>query len=122
MLEKILNIDTHRRKWTLIINGLKGKSGESEMETRAKVRTFAKERLKVTGADSHSFRACHRLSQKDDAGIIVCFTDLYNRNEWLSNAKNLKNVESTASLSPDLHPCLRPLKKDILNYPLNGKL
>ena len=115
MCLNLLNIDTHRRKWTLIINGLKGKSGESELETRAKVRTFAKDRLKVTGADAHTFRACHRLSQKDDAGIIVCFSDLYDKNEWLSNAKNLKHDNSSTSLSPDLHPCLRPLKTDILN-------
>ena len=48
-----LNLDTHRRKWTLIINGLKG-------------------------VDSHVFNACHRLSQREDAGVILCFQDLYN--------------------------------------------
>ena len=31
----LLNIDVHRRKWSLIINGLKGKQGETEPETRA---------------------------------------------------------------------------------------
>ena len=63
MCLNLLNIDTHRRKWTVIINGLKGKSGESELETRAKVRTLAKDRLKVTVADAHTFRACHRLTR-----------------------------------------------------------
>ena len=37
----ILDLDTHRRKWSLIVNGLQGNPGETEMETRAKVRTFA---------------------------------------------------------------------------------
>ena len=77
------NLDTHRRKWTLIINGLKGDAGEPELVTRTKVRELAKHKLKIQGVDSHAFTACHRLSQSEDAGVILCFQDLYNRNEWL---------------------------------------
>ena len=111
----MLDLDTHRRKWTLIINGLDGKQGESEHETRAIVRRFATEKLKLAGADSHPFGACHRLAQKDNAGIIIRFTDLTDKNSWLTHAKNLKNTNSNVSISPDMPPCLRPLKTDILN-------
>ena len=110
-----LDLDTHRRKWSLILNGIQGEPGELERDTRTKVREFAKQQLKVTGADTHKFGACHRLSQKENAGIIICFTDLSDRNSWLSNAKNLKNTGSKISVSPDLHPTLRKLKSNILN-------
>jgi hypothetical protein len=69
----------------------------------------------VPGADLHPFGACHRLAQKDDAGIIIRFSDLTDRNSWLTNAKNLKNTQCNVSISPDMPPCLRPLKTDILN-------
>ena len=93
-----LNLDTHRRKWTLIINGLKGDAGESELVTGTKVRELAKHKLKIQGVDSHVFNACHRLSQREDAGVILCFQDLYNRNEWLLNVKNLKNSATNVSI------------------------
>ena len=110
----LLNIDVHRRKWSLIINGLKSKQGETEPETHAIVRRFASEKLKMKGVDSHLFSACHRLAQKPDAGIIIRFVDLADRNNWLANAKNLKNTDSGVSLSPDLPPSLCPLKTAIL--------
>jgi hypothetical protein len=119
MCMNILDMDTHRRKWTLIINELQGISGETEVETRTKVQNFAINSLKVPRADSHPFGACHRLAQKDNAGIIIRFTDLAHRNSWLMNARNLKNSASKVSLSPDLHPCLRPLKSDILKIRKN---
>ena len=109
-----LDLDTHRRKWTLILNGIQGEAGEQEKDTRTKVRDFASKQLKVAGVDHHGFAACHRLAQTQNAGIIVRFLDLAHRNSWLSNAKNMKNSSSKVSLSPDLHPCLRPLKSDIL--------
>ena len=68
-----LDMDKHRRKWTVIINGL---HGEAEPINRTKVRSFACNKLKIPGADTHSFSACHRLAQKENAGIIVKFVDL----------------------------------------------
>ena len=109
-----LDMDTHRRKWTVIINGLHGEAGEAEPITRTKVRSFACNKLKIPGADTHSFSACHRLAQKENAGIIVKFVDLSEKNAWLENAKNLKNCQDKISLSPDIHPVLRQLKRDIL--------
>lgn len=114
MCMKMLDMDMHRRKWSVIINGLDGEAGESESVTRDKVKTFAMDKMQVTGADSHPIAACHRLAQKKDAGITVRFVDLNHRNEWLSNAKNLKSSNLNVSLSPDLPPVLRPLKSDIL--------
>ena len=110
----MLDIDMHRRKWSLTLNGLEGEPGENEVRTRATVKSFAKDKLKVPGADSHLISACHRLSQSKDAGIIVRFGDLKDRNCWLQNAKNLQNTNSGVSISPDLPPALRPLKADIL--------
>ena len=92
----MLDLENHRRKWSIIVNGLKGPKGEKELTTRANVKKFAKEHLKV------------------DAGIIVRFCDLSERNSWLSNAKNRKASPLRVSISPDLPPSLRPLKADIL--------
>ena len=91
---KLLDLDTHRQKWTLIFNGIKGEKGEDEQVTRSKIRSFAKDKLKVTGADLHPMAACHRLSQKQNAAIIVKFVDLMDRNVWLFNGKNLRNSET----------------------------
>ena len=110
----VLDIDTHRRKWSLVINGLKGEQNESDVITRNKVKEFATNVLKVDNAKNHNFSACHRLSQRPDSGIIIKFLDLSDRNAWLMNAKNLKGADQNVSLSPDLHPCLRKLKNNIL--------
>ena len=118
MTEKVcfnlLDLDQHRRKWNFILNGITGTSGEHECDTRDKVKCFAKEKLEVTGVDSVQLAACHRLAQKNDAGIIARFVDLGDRNKWLSSAKNLKNKNTNVSISPDMPPVLRPLKDDIL--------
>ena len=110
----LLDMDTHRRKWSLILNGLKGEAKEHDSLTREKVKTFGKEGLKVTDADSHNFAACHRLAQNKDSGVIVKFLDLSQRNMWLTNAKNLKGSQYRVSITPDLHPCLRKLKINVL--------
>ena len=41
----LLNMDTHRRKWSLILNGLKGATKEHDSSTSEKVYTFVKEGL-----------------------------------------------------------------------------
>ena len=61
----ILDMDTHRRKWSIIINGIQGEAGEAERLTRSKAHSFACNKLKIPGADSHSFAACHRLAQNE---------------------------------------------------------
>ena len=71
---------------------------------------LSEEHFKVEAADSHRILACHRLDQKEDAGIIVRFCDLSERNSWLSKTKNLKASPLRVSISPDLPPSLRPLK------------
>ena len=114
MCLNLLNLDVHRRKWTLLINGIKGESGENELVTRDKVKCFAKDKLEIEGADSHPLASCHRLAQRNDAGIIIRFVDLNDRNNWLSSARKLKNKRTSVSISPDLPPVLRPLKDDIL--------
>ena len=114
MCMKILDLDTHRRKWSLLISGLEGNANEPETITRNTVKDFGKNKLKLAGADKLDLAACHRLSPSADAGIIVRFVDLNDRNMWLNNAKNLKSTNQNVSISPDLPPVLRGLKSDIL--------
>ena len=77
----ILNLETYRRKWSLIISGVQGTAQESEAATRSNIRAFAKTNLKVEGADSHPMAACHRLANSADAPIIVKLVDLAHQNE-----------------------------------------
>ena len=111
---KILNIDTHRLKWSLMISGLEGQANESEVNTKSKFKKFAVKSLKVTDAISHPMASCHRLSNEANSAIIAKFVNLDGRNTWLSCAKNLKGKCTSVSISPDLPPALRPLKIDIM--------
>ena len=99
-------------KWALIINGMKGPVSEREDATRAACISLANDTLKVPNAGNTGISACHRLSQESDAGVLIRFTDLSERNQWLMNAKNLKGKD--ISIAPDLPPVLRKLKTDIL--------
>ena len=109
-----LDIDVHRRKWALTLQGLKGAAKEDEVDTRAACVKLARDTLEIENASVWDFAACHRLSQKADAGIIVRFNDLSKRNMWLANAKNLRGRANHISMSPDVPPVLRPMKKDLL--------
>ena len=109
-----LDIDIHRRKWSLTIQGLKGAADEDEDTTRQACVRLAKEHLKITDASVFDFSSCHRLANKENTGIIIRFKDLQQRNTWLQNAKFLKNHANNISIAPDLPPVLRPLKKESL--------
>ena len=109
-----LDLDVHRRKWSLVLHGLDGPANEDAQVTRKVAVDFARDKLKVIDADSARFGACHRLQSSPNAGVIVRFNDLAERNRWLNSAKNLKNTGSKVSISPDLPPDLRPLKSELL--------
>ena len=111
-----MDLDVHRRKWSLLIQGLKDAEGEDDHTTRTKCITLAKDKLRILDAADTHFLACHRLSRKADAGIILRFVDLSQRNRWLMNARHLKtaNMNENISISPDLPPVIRPLKTDLL--------
>ena len=110
-----LELDVHRRKWTLTIPGLKGDADEHEDDTRDACIDLAKTHLDVKDAKASDLAACHRLGKKAGSGIIVRFPDLRQRNQWLMGAKNLRNHMDNISLIPDLPPVLRPLKTELLN-------
>ena len=93
----------------------KGKANEDEDTTRKACVKLAKGHLNIADASVYDFAACHRLAPKDDAGVIVRFKDLQQRNTWLQNAKLLKSLKDNISISPDLPPILRPLKKELLH-------
>ena len=107
-----LELEVHRRKWALIIHGLEGSANETEDDTRAACLAMAKNCLRVPNADQTRVSACHRLGQNENSGIILRFTDLSERNQWLQGAQNLKGKD--IKVSPDLPPILRQLKTDIL--------
>ena len=109
-----LDIDVHRRKWSITIQGLKGATGEEDEDTRAACVKLAKDKLGIADASLVDFAACHRLSRKEDAGVIARFRDLGMRNRWLTNAKNLRGLADDISISPDLPPVLRPIKTELL--------
>ena len=111
-----INADMYSRKWNLIIHGLNGPKGESEANTEAKVRSMGTSLLKLTTVATAPFAACHRLSQRENAGIIVKFVNLTDRNAWLAQAKELRNAPTPISISTDLPPILKPLKSAILNH------
>ena len=113
---RILDMDVHKRKWQLTVHGLKGNANEDEDETRTKCVTLARDKLKIRDADPSDFAACHRLKRDANSGVILRFRDLRQRDRWLANAKNLKGSDhASVSISPDLPPVLRPLRKDLLN-------
>ena len=109
-----MDLDVHRRKWTLTIHGLKGEAGEDEEVTRDACVKLAQDHLGIPNAASTDFAACHRLSKHASSGIIMRFRDLSTRNTWLGNAKELRHHSDTISISPDLPPALRPMKKELL--------
>ena len=108
------DLDTHSRKWSLILQGIPGVAGETEQTTRNKcgelgTKLGVSKPLYVTGV-----AACHRLSQSANAGIILRFTDLGVRNEWLSKARHLK-PQDKISISPDIPPKFRHMKTAVLD-------
>ena len=109
-----MQIDVHRRKWNLVLHGLNGPAAEDERETRAVCIRFAKDVLKVPDAEDTRIAACHRLSRKQNAGVIIRFADLAQRDRWLAGTRNLRNHDRKVSLSPDLPPVLRPMKDALM--------
>ena len=91
-----------------------GPADEDETNTRRACVDVAKSHMGIPDASAFDFSACHRLSRKENAGIIVRFKDLQQRNEWLANAKSLKSHTDKVSIAADLPPVLRPLKKELL--------
>ena len=82
-----LKIDVHRRKWNVVIHGIEGNSGESEQTTRNKVKSFATNTMGLDAnvVNNTRLNACHRLSQKKNAGIILRFADLAERDACMAS-------------------------------------
>ena len=103
-----LNLDMHRRKWSLTINGIKGASSEDDVDTRNACLQLARDHLGIPDADPNDLGAC---LMPLDAGIILRFRDLSRRNEWLFGAKNLKGHSDAISINPEVPPFFMRLKK-----------
>ena len=125
LLHETMKMDAHRRKWNVVIHGIDGVAGEDESVTRQAVKDFAKSALKLSPDDirDSTFSACHRLSKKMNAGIIVRFVDLTYRDKWLAGARNIQSYlselippspDKKISLAIDLPPKIRPLKDNLM--------
>ena len=125
LLHETLKIDAHRRKWNVVLHGIDGPAGEEESVTLQAVKDFAQSALKLSPEEvsDTTFHACHRLSNKENAGIIIRFVDLSYRDKWLSGAKNIQsyiesltppNANKKISLAIDLPPKIRPLKDSLM--------
>ena len=55
-----LDIDVHRHKWTLTIQGLKSDADEHEDDTRDACINLAKTHLDIKDAKASDLAACHR--------------------------------------------------------------
>ena len=111
----VLNGEVNRRKYALVIQGIKGPKGEDAKDTRKKLMNSAKTLLGID-ASVGDFAACHRLNFNEaDTGIHARFVDLSTRDMWLANAKKLAKVpkKDQISLSVDVPPCLRKVKKEL---------
>ena len=110
-----LNSEVNRRKYTLVVHGIKGQRKEEASVTRKKLIDSAKTLLGVSAAES-DFAACHRLNfNEPDTGIHARFVDLSKRDIWLSNTKKLSKIpkNKSISISIDVPPCLRKVKKEL---------
>lgn len=114
----VLSIDAHRRKWNVILHGVEGQLKEDEETTRKKTTDFAHTYLGLSksDADTTAMSACHRLSNKKNAGVIVRFGDLAQRDKWLAGTRKLKDTagDKKISVSTDLPPVIRPLKDELM--------
>ena len=81
-----LDIDVHRRKWSLTMQGLKGVADEDDADDCRACVQLGQQHLDIEDATETDFAACQRLSRKKDAGIIYRFRDLSQCNKWLLGA------------------------------------
>ena len=65
-----LDIDVHRRKWSLTVQGLKGVADEDDADDHRACVQLAHQHLDIEDATEADFAACQGLSHKKDAGII----------------------------------------------------
>ena len=112
-----IDMNMHRRKWSLIIQGVPGKANEPSDDTRKAVIEMAKKKLSIKDTKDSpirddQFAACHRLKSDAGSAIIARFVDLKQRDRWLAHAKHL--AKSNISMSVDVPPCLRKAKNQLM--------
>ena len=109
-----LDLHAHHRKFALVIQGVKGTQYETPDKTREAVINLAKSDLKVD-ARKQDFAACHRNGPDANSTIHARFVDLSTRDQFLANAKRLANSKTKGiSISVDVPPCLRKVKKELV--------
>ena len=69
--QRTLDMEVHKRKWNLIIQGLKGPANENKSATCKATIDLATTHLRIVNAADSQIAACHRLNNKENAPIIV---------------------------------------------------
>ena len=75
------------------------------------MREICKGHIKGFGCCFYAF-----LSRKKDAGIIIRFTDLSEKDRWLAGTKHLKDHPKKITVSPDITPVIRPYKDELMKF------
>ena len=84
----------HRRKWSLVINGVAGAANEKEEDTRAALVERLSRYQMQTPPESAPAIA---LAKTWIPVFYLRFTDLHERNKWLSQAKQLNTLRPRRS-------------------------
>ena len=108
-----LDLHMHHRKFALVIQGVKGERNETPEKTRKSIIDLARTELKVE-AKEQDFAACHRNGPDAGSSIHARFVDLSTRDRFLANAKKLaRSKQKGISISVDVPPCLRKVRKEL---------
>ncbi len=87
--EQLDDVQSRSRRNNLLFHGLEGERGETWDESENKIRTFMKDRLGLTNADSMLITRAHRLApHKKQSPIIANFVITKDRNDVLRKAKD----------------------------------
>ena len=80
--------------------GLKGPADKDETDTRRACVDLAKSHMGIPDASAFDYSACHRLSRKENVGIIDRSKDLQQLKEWLANVNSLKSKSVSLQTYP----------------------
>lgn len=111
---QMISQEIWNRKWSILISGLEGASGERPQITRRKVlETFCP----ILNVPKPMLAACHRLAKGENSTVIVRFLDLDDRDEWVRNASKIgrhnRDTGKKYAISPNLPPILTEARRSV---------
>jgi hypothetical protein len=110
---KQIEADMEKRKKSLIVSGIPGRSAEHEGTTRDSIIDFARVKLDIAQAAETHFLACHRLKRTENAPTLVSFQDSRQKETWVKKASLLRRAQPKMAITQDITPAVRTLRNDI---------